>query len=273
MILRILGLLALVWGVVVLAIFLLQTRIAFPGPNSPDRSPADAGMPDGRRVTLMTSDSVRLTGWYLPPNPAPSGPAAAVIWFYGNMETIADLAPAIRWLRPPGIALLIVDYRGYGQSAGRPTEAGLYRDAEAAWAFLTAQPELDATRIGVYGRSLGSAPALFLAVERPVRAVALDSPFSSGRDMARSHYPFVPTALVRLELPNVARAARLSVPLLVLHGTNDRIAPIRMGEAVAQAGRGELIRVEGSGHNEIYDVGGDMYRERLWRFWREKLGG
>ncbi len=271
-VLRILILLGIAYVVIVALAWIFQDRLAFPAPGSPPTSPTDAGIPDGEAVTLTTSDGVALRGWYLPPSPPPPGPAPAVIWFYGNMETLHDLGGTIRWLRPPGMGLLVIDYRGYGQSDGGATEPGLYLDAEAAWDFLAQHSDIDTTRIGVYGRSLGSAVGLYLAAERPVRAVALDSPFSSGREMAIEHYRFVPRPLLRLQLDNVGRARALTVPLLVFHGSEDIIAPIAMGEAVAEAGHAEeFVRIDGAGHNDTYLLGGDGYRDRLHAFWRTHL--
>ena len=168
--------------------------------------------------------------------------------------------------------MLVLDYRGYGESSGKPTEQGLYLDAEAAWAFITRRDEIDSTRVAVYGRSLGTAIALYLATHRPVRAVVLDSPFSNSRDMARQHYPFLPSGLLRLRLDNVARARQLAVPLLVFHGTEDRVVPFPMGRAVAQAGRAvELVQIEGADHNDTYNVGDDVYRDRVHEFLAAQL--
>jgi fermentation-respiration switch protein FrsA (DUF1100 family) len=250
-----------------------QERLAFPGPNSRDAAPADVGIRDGERVRFTTADGVELVGWYLPPTPdTADGPVPGLLWFYGNMETVVDIAPILQEFRPPGVALFAIDYRGYGQSTGRATEPGLYADAEAAWDYLAERAEVDATRIGVYGRSLGSAVALHVTEARPVQAIVLDSPFTSARAMARRHYPWAPPFLMRLQLDNLGRAHDLSIPLLVFHGARDFIAPVAMGEAVAEAGRAEeFVRIEGAGHNDTYTVGGEAYRARLFRFVEERL--
>jgi hypothetical protein len=271
---RILIGLAIAYAVLVALAWRYQEKLAFPGPRVRLIDPQAAGIPDGRRVTVRAADGIALHGWYLLPVPSPAPPNAApgLLWFYGNMETVSGLSPIIRELRPPGVALLILDYRGYGESEGAPTEPGLYHDAEAAWEFLASQPEVDANRIAVYGRSLGAAVALHLATTRPVAAVVLESPFSSGRDMAREHYRLLPAFVLRLSLDNVGRAARIQAPLLVLHGTADNIAPLRMGRAVAEAGRArELVLIEGAGHNDTYDVGGRRYREKMHEFLGQTL--
>lgn len=251
-----------------------QEKLAFPGHKVRLVAPQSAGLLDGEIVTVETSDRVLLKGWYLPPAVRiDSGDkAGGLLWFYGNLESVSGLAPIVAELRLPEIALVILDYRGYGESGGRPTEEGLYRDAEAAWSFLAGRPEVDPSRIAVYGRSLGSAMALYLAERKKVAAVVLDSPFTSARDMARVHYPFLPPSVVRLSLDNLTRAERITAPLLVFHGTEDRIAPPWMGEAIARAGRArELVWIEGAGHNDTYHAGFNAYRSKLHQFLRSVL--
>lgn len=274
MTLRILGILVVAYLIAVAVAWRYQDRLAFPAPKGPLPAPSRVGIPDGQLVSVVTADGVTLRGWYLPPNPLPSEGTSSpgLIWFYGNMETVGGIAPILRDFRPPGVGMLALDYRGYGQSDGTITEQGVYRDAEAAWAYLTAQPGIDDRRIAVYGRSIGSAVATHLATQRPVRAVVLESPFSSGRAMAREHYAMLPQFLVRLDLDNLERAARITAPLLVFHGSDDRIAPVAMGREVAEAGRAEAFVVfEGAGHNDTYDIGGAAYRERFHAFLQEHL--
>ncbi len=264
----------LTYGVVAFLAWRFQEKLAFPGHKVRLVAPQSVGFRDGQIVTVESSDGVLLKGWYLPPALASdsSGKAGGLLWFYGNLETVSGLAPIVRELRPPEMALLILDYRGYGESDGRPTEEGLYRDAEAAWNFLVSRPEVDPSRIAVYGRSLGSAIALYLAERQKVGAVILDSPFTSARDMARLHYGFLPRWLVRLSLDNLSRARKLSAPLLVFHGTEDRIVPPWMGESVARAGRArELVWIEGAGHNDTYHVDFSAYRRKMYQFLRSVL--
>jgi pimeloyl-ACP methyl ester carboxylesterase len=261
--------LCLVYVAISVVAWKLQDRLAFPAPRSPLPLPVTLGIPDGVIVTVTTADDVTLRGWYLPPNPAPEPPetAPAIIWCYGNMETVEGIAPVLAHFRPPGMGLLALDYRGYGTSDGKPTEDGVYLDVEAAWDYLTALPEIDSTRIGVFGRSIGSAVALHLATERPVRAIVLDSPLSTGREMARRHYRFMPTKLTRLSLDNLGRAAKLTVPLLVFHGTDDWVATLDMGRRVAEAGHAEeFVEIEGAGHNDTFALGGEAYVTRFYEF-------
>ena len=267
-VLRVLGALAAIYLVIAVLAWKYQERLAFPGPRAQLPSPGDFGVRDGQLITVVTSDGVALKGWYLPPNPAPppGHRAPGLIWFYGNMENIRAVGAIIRDFRPPGTGVVALDYRGYGESAGAPTEAGVYRDAEAAWSWLATRPEIDSSRIAVYGRSVGSVLALYLATAKPVRAVVLDSPFTTARDMANLHYPWLPRFVINLKLDNLARAQALRVPLLVFHGSNDQLAPLSMGRTLVEAGRGDLVVLNGSGHNDTYDVGGLSYRDRVHQF-------
>ena len=271
--LKIIAVLVVLYALGVFLAWRFQDRVAFPAPRGALPAPVAVGIPDGELVEVTTQDGVTLRGWYLPPNPAPAeGKAPGLLWFYGNMETIGGIAPVLREFRPPGIGMLVLDYRGYGQSGGRPTERGVYRDADAAWEYIASRSEIDSTRVAVYGRSIGSAVALYLATEHPVSAVVLESAFTSGRDMAEEHYAPVPSVLVELELDNVSRARELTVPLLVFHGSDDWIAPLPMGRAVAEAGRAEeFVVIDGAGHNDTYLEGGEEYRRRMHEFLREHL--
>ncbi len=271
-ILRFVAITLIIYAVIIVLAWKNQERLAFPGPRSHLPEPAALGFPEGELVSLITSDSVDIGGWFLTALDSSTSHSPGMIWFYGNMETVDVLAPILRDLKPSWLGLLIINYRGYGESDGRPTEEGLYRDAEAAWRYMTERHDIDSMRIAVYGRSVGSAVALYLANENPVKAIILDSPISSAQDMADIHYRLLPKFLLRLSLDNIERATRIDVPLLVFHGTDDRIAPVRMGRAVAEAGRArELVLIEGAGHNDMYDRAGTEYREKMHAFLAEHL--
>ena len=194
--------LALGYTLLVVLAWLLQERLAFPAPRAPVPDPRRLGIPRGERIELALGDGQRLVGWYLG---APAGSAGSaetagpgLLWFYGNGENIAALAPVLREFQPPGTALLAIDYPGYGGSSGRATEAALYRAADAAYAALQRRRGVDPKRIYVYGRSLGSAVATYLAARHPVAGLILESPFTNARAMARRLYGLLPTFILRL---------------------------------------------------------------------------
>src|SRR5256884_2292773 len=253
--LRIIVGLGLAYTLLLLVAWLFQDRLAFPAPRANLPDPKRLGVEKGERVELVSGDGTKLVGWYLTPK---SPPSAGLLWFYGNGEPVAAIWPIVRGFQPPGTAVLVVDYPGYGGSAGRATEAGMYGAADAAYAALVARPEIDARRIYVYGRSLGTAAATWVAARHPVAGLILESPFTSAAAMARQLYALLPRFIVRLSLDNLGRMRQIHCPVLVFHGDADRLVPTAMGRAVAAAAAGavEPGPIPAAGHNDTYDVGG-----------------
>ena len=266
--------LVLAYVVLLVLAWLFQERLAFPAPRAPLPDPTRVGVANGEQIALVMKDGTRLAGWYLRPTTGedgdPSPSSAALLWFYGNGENIASIWPIVREFQPPHVALLVMDYPGYGGSGGRATEAGMYGAADAAYAALAARPEVDPRRIYVYGRSLGTAAATYTATHHPVAGVILESPFTNAADMARHAYRIFPSVIVRLSLDNLGRIKQVRCPVLLFHGTADRLVPLEMGMRIAAAARGpvELVLLQGSGHNESYTTGGTQYRDKVWGFVR-----
>lgn len=258
----------LVYAALVLLLWLFQERIAFPAPRSRVPGPRDVGLPRGETIELKTASGTRLVGWYLRPARPAGERFPALLWFYGNGETIASIWPVLRDFQPPGAALLVVDYPGYGGSGGWATEAAVYEAADAAYDALHHRPGVDPSRIYVYGRSLGSAVATRTAARHDVAGLILESPFTSARAMARRHYGFFPRFILRLSLDNLATIKQVRCPVLIFHGTADQLVPPEMGRAVTAAAPGpvELVLIEGAGHNDTYDMGAKSYRDKLARF-------
>src|SRR2546426_8621352 len=176
--LRIIVGLGLAYPLLLLLAWLFQDRLAFPAPRASLPDPKRVGVENGEGVGVVSGDGTKLLGWYLAPGGAlrPSAPFPALLWFYGNGETVAAIWPIVREFQPPGTAVLVLDYPGYGASGGRATEAALYAAADAAYGALASRPEVDPRRIYVYGRSLGSAVASHTAAHHPVAGLILESP-------------------------------------------------------------------------------------------------
>jgi len=256
------GLIA-IYVVVVGLLWTFQERLTFPAPRA-----ALPALTDGERAELTMRDGTRLVGWYLAAEGGEGRRKAAMLWFYGNGENIAAIWPIIRDFRPKHAALLVVDYPGYGASDGKATEAGMYEAADLAYDALARRPDIDPKRIYVYGRSLGSAAATYVATKHEVAGLILESPFTSARGMAARHYRFVPRFLVRMSLDNLGRMPGIHCPTLIFHGTSDMLVPMKMGQEVAAASGGpvEFVMIERSGHNDTYDLGGSSYRDKLAAF-------
>ena len=279
MLLRILLGVIIAYAVLVLLAWLFQERMAFPAPSGALPDVAELKRLGAERIELVMRDGTRIAGVYLPsrsrPNPVGQSDSrtvghksAGMLWFYGNGENVGAIWDIVVEWQPPGVAVLVVDYPGYGASGGRATEPGLYEAADLAYQALAGRADIDPSRLFVYGRSLGSAVATHTAATHRVAGVVLESPFTNAREMSGQHYGLFPRFILRLRLDNLGTIARVRCPVLVFHGTADRLVPPRMGEAVARAAPGpvELVWIEGAGHNTTYEVGGHYYRDKLWAF-------
>lgn len=219
--------------------------------------PRDAGprppAPAGWRledVSFAAADGVRLVGLLaLPPVEHPP----LVIYFGGNAEEVTSFAPFVAETYGPR-AVLLVNYRGYGASGGKPGEAALVADGAALFDWAARRGDIDGTRIALHGRSLGSGVAVQVAAMRPARCVILTSPFDSALEVAKRMYPWLPVSLfMRHPFDSMARARAITIPALVLIGEADTLIPRWHSERLAAAWGGPVERVsfEGFGHNDL----------------------
>ncbi len=216
-------------------------------------------------VRFQAADGTRLFGWYVE---APRAPGV-LVWCHGNAGNVINRLENLALLHRIGLAVFIFDYRGYGLSAGRPTEEGLYQDALAAYSYVTTTRQVEATRLVIFGRSLGAAVAGDLASRQPAAGLILESAFPSIAAMAKAHYYGLPAHLLLISRFDLAhRLQRIRMPVLVIHGDRDATVPVQLGQEVFQAARPpkEFYIVGGADHNDLYQVGGREYFERLRRF-------
>jgi fermentation-respiration switch protein FrsA (DUF1100 family) len=200
----------------------------------PDRhvrfTPGDLGMAF-EDVHLTTSDGVSLAAWFVPARRS----RGAVIFCHGNAGNMGDRVAKLRLLNDLGLSVLAFDYRGYGQSEGQPSEEGTALDMDAAVAHVVDARGVPLDRVVFYGESLGGAVAIAAATRHRPGALVLESTFTSARDMARHHYPFVPGFLVRIGFDSLTRIRTLSCPKLILHSPQDHIVPFEMGRDLFDA--------------------------------------
>ncbi len=221
-------------------------------------------------LAVPTEDGETLAGWWIR-----GAGKRAVLFFHGNAGNAADRLDRARILNERfGLDVFLVDYRGYGRSTGSPSEDGLARDARAV---LGAARErgFAPDRIVLFGESLGSAVATRLASEAPVGAVILETPFLSVPEMARVHYPFVPTFLIRSRFDNASRVGTIAAPKLFLVAERDEIVPPEQGRrlyALSPAPK-TLFVIPGAGHNDTYVAGGEAYWKAVGDFLAASAGG
>ena len=257
--------LAVVVGILVLVLFFEEKLIYFPH-REMEVTPADLALPFVD-CWLTTEDGARLHGWFFPLE----GARVTVLVCHGNAGNISHRLDRVLLMRSKlQTEVMLFDYRGYGRSEGRPGEQETYRDARAAYRFLTDRRQVAPQQLVLFGESLGAAVAVQLASEVPAKALVLESAFTSIPDMARAIYPFLPVrSLLRTRYDNLAKIAEIGVPLLVLHGNRDEVVPFEQGEKLFEAAPEpkRFYAIPGAGHNDTFFVGGDAY----WRVWKEFL--
>jgi uncharacterized protein len=217
----------------------------------PDRqrtAPAAAGLPQAEEAVLDTADGEKVIVWHIPPK----GERPVVLYFQGNGGGLNLRADRFRALTADGTGLVALNYRGYGGSTGSPTEDGLIADAEAVYAFAAAR--YPAERIVLWGESLGTGVAVALASSRKIARLMLDSPFTSAVDVGAQVYWFLPVRfLMKDPFRSDLRIAKVSAPLLIMHGTRDTVVPFALGErlfALAKEPK-RFVRFEGGGHSDL----------------------
>lgn len=216
-------------------------------------------------VWFQAADGTRLFGWYV----AAPGSPATLLWCHGNAGNIIHRLLNLVELYQAGLSVFLFDYRGYGRSGGSPSEDGLYQDARAAYDYLTLSRRIAPEKIVPFGRSLGAAVAGYLASQKPVAGVILESSFPSVAALARALFGGLPVHwLVRAEFDLIRHLEGVRVPILVIHGDRDTTVPLTMGQQVYEAARGpkSFYRVAGADHNDLYEVGGQPYYQRLKQF-------
>jgi uncharacterized protein len=246
-------LLFLYFGLLLILFFVQRQFMYFPDVTRP--SPVVFGVADMKAAEVTTSDGLKLAGWYKAP---PDAGKPVVILFHGNAGNIGMRNFKARLLIDAGYGALLAEYRGYGGNPGKPTEQGLYADAQAYLAWLEKQG-FPPSRVVLYGESLGTGVAVQMAAEKPdYKGLILETPFSSVVSLAQKIYFFAPAwLLVRDRYDNVAKIGKIKVPLLVLHGSIDAVVPYYQGKRLFDAAN-EPKKMETfplGNHNDLYNCG------------------
>ncbi len=237
----------------------------------PDRG----GIPDPPAYLGREARTVRFKGqdgglvaWLIPPSVADS--ARWVLILHGNAGNLATPGRPEhdRQLHDLGLGILAPDYRGYGESEGKPSEAGLYADARAAYDFLRDSLGVPPARILIYGHSLGSAVATQLATSVEAAGLILEGSFTSVADLGQEIYPWVPVRwLSRNRFDSRSRIGSLRMPLLMIHGRNDVTVPPAQGRRLfAAAPQPKTFLEVPGGHDDAYEVGAEAYEAGMRHF-------
>jgi len=260
---------AAAYAVFGLTLLFMQSKLLYRPMRDVSFTPANLNL-DFEEVTVHSTDGVALHGWFVP---APQAPFT-VLLCHGNGGNITHRLDSIGLFHGLGLSCFVFDYRGYGKSTGRPTEAGTYDDARAAFDWLRQTRGVPADEIVVLGRSLGGSIAAHLAGQVTARGLVIESAFTSFADIAAKLYPFMPVrTFVRYKYDTRAHLARVRCPILVTHSRGDKLIPFEFGEQLFQAAPEPKRFVELiGGHNDNFLVSGNLYTD-TWTEWLDFIAG
>jgi uncharacterized protein len=217
-------------------------------------------------VWLTAYDGTKLHAWWIPSDKA----KLTFLAFHGNAANIANRAPAYEFLRDLPANVFALEYRGYGRSEGKPNEAGLYRDSEAAYQYLVNTRGTDPRTIVSFGQSLGTAVAAHLAAQHEVGGVVLEAPFPSASRVARQVFWFLPGLglLLHSQFDTQARLGQINAPVLIVHCKQDPVIPFQFGREVYSAARPpkDFLQIDGQCHEEASLIAPTQYRVALQKF-------
>lgn len=256
------------YGILVGLMYLGQERLMYMPTSTLVTTPGQHGM-DYEDVHMTARDGVRLHGWYIPAQ----DPRGVLLFFHGNAGNISHRMESIRIFRDLGLSVFIIDYRGYGESEGRPGEAGIRKDARAAWNHLREERGIPAHEIVIFGRSLGAAVAAELAARKQPGAVILESAFTSAADLGAEVYSFLPIrSLLRHRYEVRGVLAEVTSPLLIAHSRHDEIVSFDHARRLMDAAHDAavLLEMEG-GHNDGFLRTGARYMHGLDTFLENHL--
>jgi hypothetical protein len=224
------------YGGIITFLLAKETDIVFE-PNSgkpPLTAPPDSLHLRYERIKLCSEDGVNLTGWVISSS-KDSSASPWLLFCHGNGSNISypDYVSRYGLFSTFGLNVLTFDYRGYGESPGTPSEAGFYKDATAAYKYLTLSRHISPERIIIYGHSLGTGVAIDLAARVPAAALVTEAGFQSIPEVAQRTYPFIPAGLlVRNRFMSIDKIDRISIPKLFVHSSEDEIFPLWESKAL-----------------------------------------
>jgi len=257
----------LAYLLVLVLVRVFESRLIF-FPNYPSRLEGD-WHPRGLRVEdvwLEASDGVKLHAWWIPDEKA----RFTFLAFHGNASNIANRTPTYEFLHGAHVNVLALEYRGYGRSEGKPSEAGVYRDAEAAYEYLVNSMGIDRKTIISFGQSLGTAVATHLATHRQVGGVVLEAPFPSASRVARKIFWFLPglSLLTHGQFDTGAWLKETHAPVLIVHCSQDPVIPFQFGQEVYDEALPpkNFLQINGYCHEESSLIAPTQYSTALQGF-------
>jgi len=244
-------------------LFIFQSRYIYYPERGLSGDPGSIGL-RFENVSFETADKVRLHGWFIPGETT----SGILLFCHGNGGNISHRMESLQIFHRLGLDIFIFDYRGYGQSEGKPSERGTYDDAAAAWRYLIEERQAAPGEIIVFGRSLGGAIASWLAQSYTPGALVLESTFTSISDVAAKQYPYLPVRwLSRFKYGTAEYLAKVNCPVLIVHSRDDELLSFNHGWRLFEIAKGpkEFLEITGA-HNDGFITSGERYEEGLNTF-------
>ena len=258
--------LGIVAGVALLGCKSIVNHFAF-YPDKADVIPSDQLPDDIKEIVVETDDRISIYGLYL----ASEASDKILIYFHGNAGNIYHRIPALIRLHNAGLNVLGVSYRGYGKSGGAPSEEGIYADGEAMYSYVTEELGFKPQNVILFGRSVGSTVAVNLAQQHEAAGLILITPLTSAKAVARVSGLSLIAPLAGDAFNNLKKIRKISMSLLVIQGSDDRVIPFSMGKELYEHAPGEkrFVAIKGAGHNNIDSQYAQSYWPPILKFLNE----
>ncbi len=216
-----------------------------------------------KEVFFKTEDGVELNGWFIPAKEA----KRTILFLHGNAGNISHRFEKLQIFHDLNLNVFIFDYRGYGKSKGSASERGIYLDAKTAYDYLVSKEGVRKDEIILFGESLGGSVAIDLASKAEVKAIIVESAFTSAKDMARRIYPFIPPFFIASDFNSAKKIKDIHAPKLLIHSVDDEIVPFELGEKLFEAAPQPKIflKIRG-GHNTAFLDSEDEFKKGIGSF-------
>jgi fermentation-respiration switch protein FrsA (DUF1100 family) len=252
------------WG---LMLYILQPRLLYVPMREVLYTPAEVNL-EFENVIFKTADGLRLSGWFIPAQNS----QFTILFCHGNGGNMMHCLDSIDIFHNLGLNCLIFDYRGYGNSEGKPSEEGTYLDAQAAYKWLTEEKKVPPGDIIVFGMSLGGSIAAHLAGKNKVAALVIESAFTSYADIGSRFYPYMPVRwFARFGYKTIHYIKDIRCPIMLIYSRDDEVMPFEFGLELFNSANEpkEFVEIFG-GHNDCFLVSGELYKN-AWIKWLKFL--
>ena len=221
------GLILIVYLIVTLGLYIFQRKLLY-YPNFNSDIKGDGLSHSFENINIKTKDNINLKGWFH----LKDLKKKTILFFHGNAGSLDNRIYKLNLLGNLDINFLIIAWRGYSGSSGKPTELGLYQDAKSAVNWLNLKG-ITEKNIILYGESLGTSVAIEIGQHKNFAGIILEAPFTSMADTGKKHYPFFPVKLLlKDKYENENKIKNIKFPILVMHGKKDKIIPFYMGKEI-----------------------------------------